>query len=340
MKFGGAISLKKVICDPNEVVPDMLSGMELACSKYVRLVEGTGIVLRKDAPVKGKVAVISGGGSGHEPAHAGYVGKGMLDAACAGNVFSSPPMDQIVRAIKEVDGGKGVFMVIKNYTGDIINFQLAAEEASNAGIQVESVVVKDDIAVTDAVNTTGRRGVAGTVFVHKVVGAMAERGGSLEEVKEVAERAVKNIRTIGVALSPCTIPAVGRPNFEVEEGYMEVGIGIHGEPGVKRIPIADAGTLAKMFVDALVDDLPFRSDDEIAVMVNGMGATPLMELYLFYGKVFPLLKARGIKVYKAFVGEFMTSLEMAGLSLTLFKLDEELKSLLDYPADTPALTIS
>lgn len=337
MRKGARVPVKKIINHPEQVVQEMLEGIVLAHPDRLRLLDGTSVIVRKDAPVKNKVGVISGGGSGHEPAHAGYVGKGMLDAAVAGEVFTSPTPDQIFSAIQAVNSGKGVFMVIKNYTGDVMNFEMAAELAAAEGIEVESVIVNDDVAVEDSTYTTGRRGIAGTVFVHKIVGAKAEEGAPLGEIKRVAEKVVKNVRSMGMAISPCTVPAAGKPGFELGENEMEVGIGIHGEPGIARKPIATADEIARTLTAHILDDIKIASGDEVAVMVNGMGATPIMELYIVNRKVQQILQEKEIRVYDTFVGNYMTSLEMAGCSVTILKLDDELKELLGREADTPAL---
>ena len=328
--------MKKIINHPEQVVQEMLEGLVLAYPNELKLLEGTSVIVRQDAPVQNKVGVISGGGSGHEPAHAGYVGKGMLDAAVCGEVFTSPTPDQIFEAIKAVNSGKGVFLVIKNYTGDVMNFEMAAELAEAEGIPVESVIVNDDVAVEDSTYTTGRRGIAGTVFVHKIAGAKAEQGASLAEIKAVAEKVVNNVRSMGMALTPCTVPAAGKPGFELGENEMEVGIGIHGEPGIERKPIATADEIAETLTSHILEDMEFKENDEVAVMINGMGATPEMELFIVNRKVQQLLKEKGINVHETFVGNYMTSLEMAGCSVTLLKLDEELKDLLAAPANTPA----
>lgn len=328
--------MKKIINHPEQVVQEMLEGLVLAYPNELKLLEGTSVIVRQDAPVQNKVGVISGGGSGHEPAHAGYVGKGMLDAAVCGEVFTSPTPDQIFEAIKAVNSGKGVFLVIKNYTGDVMNFEMAAELAEAEGIPVESVIVNDDVAVEDSTYTTGRRGIAGTVFVHKIAGAKAEQGASLAEIKAVAEKVVNNVRSMGMALTPCTVPAAGKPGFELGENEMEVGIGIHGEPGIERKPIATADEIAETLTSHILEDMEFKENDEVAVMINGMGATPEMELFIVNRKVQQLLKEKGINVHETFVGNYMTSLEMVGCSVTLLKLDEELKELLAAPANTPA----
>lgn len=328
--------MKKIINDPNFVVKDMLEGFVAAYPNDVKLLPNTTVVVREDAPVSNKVGLVSGGGSGHEPAHAGYVGKGMLDAAVAGEVFTSPTPDQVLEAIKTVDSGEGVLLIIKNYTGDVMNFEMAAELAEAEGINVQQVVVNDDVAVEDSSFTTGRRGIAGTVFVHKIVGAKATQGASLEEVKAVAEKVVANVRSIGMALTPCIVPAAGKPSFELKDNEMEVGIGIHGEPGIKRTEVTTAHDIATELTEKVLDDMNLKSGDEVAVMINGLGATPEMELYIVNKEVNNILTEKGIKIYDTFVGEYMTSLEMAGCSVTLLKVDEELKSLLDAESKAPA----
>lgn len=324
--------MKKFINKPDEVVSDMLQGMVAAHPETVRLIEGTGCLIRPDAPIQGKVGLVTGGGSGHEPAHGGFVGQGMLDAAVAGNVFASPPADQMYEAIKAVDGGAGVLCIIKNYTGDILNFGAAREMAGFDDIVTDQVVVNDDVAVKNSLYTTGRRGVAGTVFVHKIAGAKADSGASLQEVKAAAEKAILNTRSMGVALAPCIIPAVGKPNFTLGENEMEVGIGIHGEPGIERRSIMTADQTADVLTNQILEDLPFQSGDRVAVMVNGMGSTPSMELYIVYKRVSQILREYDITPQFVFVGEYMTSLEMNGLSISLMRLDDELQRLLEAPA--------
>ncbi|GIN62582.1 dihydroxyacetone kinase subunit DhaK [Robertmurraya siralis] len=328
--------MKKIINDPNLVVQDMLKGLVSAYPNSFKQVPNTTVIVRKDAPATGKVGLVSGGGSGHEPAHAGYVGKGMLDAAVCGEVFTSPTPDQVYEAIKAVDGGAGVFLIIKNYTGDVMNFEMAAELAQADGIEVEQVIVNDDVAVEDSSFTTGRRGIAGTIFVHKIAGAKAEAGGSLQDVKTIAEKVVANVRSMGMALSPCTVPAAGKPSFELADNEMEVGMGIHGEPGTERKAITTADEIATELTQKILDDMHLSNGDEVAVMVNGLGSTPEMELYIVNGKVNDILKEKGINIYKTFVGEYMTSLEMAGCSVTLLKLDDELKELLNAESQAPA----
>ncbi|WPC44662.1 dihydroxyacetone kinase subunit DhaK [Clostridium sp. JS66] len=328
--------MKKIINNPNNVVEDMLDGMVAAHPEYIRKLDNANVIVRKNSPIKGKVAIVSGGGSGHEPAHGGYVGTGMLDAAVAGAVFTSPTPDQVYEAVKAVDGGAGVLLVIKNYSGDVMNFDMAKDLADMDGIKVESVVVNDDVAVENSTYTAGRRGIAGTVFIHKIAGAKAEQGASLEKVKRVAEKVISNVRSMGMALSSCIVPAAGKPNFTLGEDEIEIGMGIHGEPGTHRETIKTADEITEHLVNKILDDITIEKGEEVAVMVNGLCSTPLMELYIVNKKVNEMLQSKGIKIHKTFVGEFMTSLEMAGYSVTILKLDDELKALLDEPANTPA----
>jgi dihydroxyacetone kinase-like protein len=328
-------NMKKIINKPSDVVNEMLKGMAKAYPK-LKYTERLEVLSRRE---KGdKVAVISGGGTGHEPAHAGYVGKGMLDAAICGNVFSSPSPDRIIEGITQTDAGKGVLMIIKNYSGDIMNFGLAKDMVEMEEVLVESVVVKDDVAVPDSTYSTGRRGIAGTVFVHKIAGAKAELGASLQEVKAAAEKAIANIRSMGMAMTPCTLPAVGKPGFVLGEDEIEIGMGIHGEPGVERTTVKTAAEVSKILLDKILEDYDY-SNSEVALLVNGLGSTSLMELYILNNEVQTILEEMNIKVYRTFVGNYMTALDMSGCSLTLMKLDEELKELLDTPCDTPALKI-
>ena len=329
--------MKKIINQPENVVKEMLAGMEKAHPGMIEIIPGTQAVVRADAPIKGKVALITGGGSGHEPAHGGFVGQGMLDGALAGAVFCSPPLDDAIATLERCDGGAGALFIIKNYTGDILLFDMAEEEAADRGIPVKKVLVTDDVAVENRAGTTGRRGVAGTVFVHKIAGAMADKGASLEEVHRVAEKVVNNVRTLGMATSPCLVPGRDKPNFELALGDMEVGIGIHGEPGVKREPLATAHDLVTEMMEKIVNDLPYTAGDNVAIMVNGMGATPLMELYVIFNEAEAYLRERKISIHRSYVGEYMTSLEMGGFSITLLKLDDELQALLDHPCNTPGL---
>ncbi|MGO1580840.1 MAG: dihydroxyacetone kinase subunit DhaK [Peptoniphilaceae bacterium] len=327
--------MKKLINQSDQVVEEMLQGLEIAHPDYLKRVEGTSVLVRKNKK-EAKVALVSGGGSGHEPAHAGFVGRGMLDGAVSGEVFTSPTPDQVYEAIKAVDAKKGVLLVIKNYTGDVMNFEMAGEMAADEGIEVEQVIVDDDVAVENSTWTTGRRGIAGTVLVHKLAGAKAEQGGSLLEVKEVAEKVIKNVRSMGMAIKPCTVPGAGKESFKLAENEVEIGIGIHGEPGTHREEIKSADKTTIDLLDKIFEEGIYNSGDEVAVLVNGLGATPLMELYIINRKVDEILKEKGIKTYKTIVGNYMTSLDMAGYSISLLKLDDELKALLDEPADTPA----
>lgn len=327
--------MKKIMNHPERVVEEMMTGMVLANPERIRRIEGTSVLAKKSAPIKDKVALVSGGGSGHEPAHAGYIGKGMLDAAVFGEVFTAPSVHQVYAAMKAVDSGHGVCLIVKNYTGDVMNFEMAAELAVAEGMKVEQVIVKDDVAVEDSTFTTGRRGIAGTIFVHKIAGAMAEQGGTLREVKSVAEKAANAVRSMGVALSSCTIPAAGEATFTLAESEMEVGIGIHGEPGVARKQLATAKEIAHQLVYPIIADLQLDTGAEVALMINGLGATPQMELYILLTEVHALLQKRGVSPYRSFVGEYMTSLEMGGASITILSLDPTLKKLLDQHSDAP-----
>lgn len=326
--------MKKFINDVGLVEEQMIQGMVKAYPQYLRKLDCGNVVVRAHKK-EGRVALISGGGSGHEPAHGGYVGEGMLDAAVSGAVFTSPTPDQIYEGIKAVATDQGVLMVIKNYTGDVMNFEMAGEMAQMEGIKVAQVVVNDDVAVKDSLYTVGRRGVAGTVFVHKIAGAKAETGASLEEVQAVAQKVIDNVRTMGMAIRPCTVPAAGQPGFELNDDEMEVGIGIHGEPGTHREPLKKADEIVDLLLEKILADLDY-SGKEVAVMINGSGATPLMELFIVNNRVSDVLAEKGVKVYKTLVGEYMTSIEMEGFSISLLRLDDELKELLDAKADTPA----
>ena len=329
--------MKKIINSPERVVAEMLRGMELAHSGLVRVIHDFGVVVRADAPVQNKVALVSGGGSGHEPAHGGYVGPGMLDAACAGAVFTSPTPEQMLEATKAVDGGAGVFYVVKNYTGDVLNFEMAGELAEAEGIQTDYVVTNDDVAVEDSTFTAGRRGIAGTIFVHKIAGAAADDGKDLAGVKEIAQRVNANMRSMGMALTSCIPPESGEPIFEIGDEEMEIGMGIHGEPGVERKKIEPADQIVDEMLSKILGDTVDFSDSEVAVMVNGLGATPIMELYLAYAHVADVLKREGVQVWgRPYVGEYMTSLEMAGFGITLLKLDDEMKGYLEAPCTVAA----
>ncbi len=331
--------MKKIINKAEDLVVEMCEGMEKAYPDFLMFRPKYRIMRRKNLN-KDKVSLISGGGSGHEPAHAGFVGTGMLDAAVCGDVFASPSTIQVYNAINETKSSKGTLLIVKNYSGDCMNFDAAAELAEEDGdIKVEKVYVNDDVAVKDSLYTVGRRGVAGTVFVHKIAGAAAEKGLDLSSVKAVAEKVIANVRTMGFALTSCTVPAKGTPTFTLSDDEMEFGVGIHGEPGVVREKIVGAEQLAAKLLDKIIEDLPFASGSEVAVMVNGFGGSPLQELYVLNNSVVKILAEKGIKIYRIYVGNYMTSIDMAGASITLLKLDSELKSLLDAPADTAAFNV-
>lgn len=328
--------MKKLINNPDHVVSDMLKGMEKAHPELVYH-PGVEVISRRDKK-ENKVGLVSGGGSGHEPAHAGYVGYGMLDAAVSGNVFASPSPDRIIKGIEEADSGAGVLLIIKNYSGDIMNFEMAKDIGEMQGITVETVVVKDDVAVEDSTYSAGRRGIAGTVFVHKLAGAKAELGGDLMAVKAVAEKTISNVRSMGMAMAPCVLPGAGTPGFTLADNEVGIGIGIHGEPGVFHSEIKTAKEYAEILMKHIFDDYDY-SNSEVAVMINGLGSTPLMELYIMYNEVEAILLENNIKVYRSFVGNYMTSMEMSGCSISLLKLDDELKELLDHPACTTGLEV-
>jgi dihydroxyacetone kinase-like protein len=329
--------MRKIINEPDQVVKESLAGLAASVPDILRYDVANQILVRADAPVKGKVALISGGGSGHEPLHGGFVGKGMLDAACPGEVFTSPVPDQMLAATKAVDGGAGVIHIVKNYTGDVLNFKMAADEAADEGIKVEAIVIDDDVAVQDSLYTAGRRGVGATVIAEKIGGAAAERGDSLEAVVSAIKQVNARGRSFGIALSSCIPPASGNPIFDLPEGEMEVGIGIHGEPGRRRAPLGSAAEIADIMVEAVTSDLAAKSGSNVLAFVNGMGGTPLLELYLLYGEVEKRLRAAGLKVTRNLVGSYITSLEMAGASLTVVELDDNLTALWDAPVHTAAL---
>ena len=326
--------MKKIINDVANVEEEMILGLVKAAPQKLRKLDYGTIVVREPKQ-EDKVALVSGGGSGHEPAHGGYVGEGMLDCAVAGTVFTSPTPDQVLEGIKAVATDKGVLCVVKNYTGDVMNFEMAIEMAADEGIKADYVVVNDDVAVKDSLYTTGRRGVAGTIFVHKIAGAKAAEGASLEEVKAAAEKVIANVRSMGMAIEPCTVPAAGKPGFELSDTEMEIGIGIHGEPGTHREALGTADSIAKTLLDNILADLDYSGSD-VVVLVNGMGGTPLMELYIVNNFVQDYLKEKGVRVYDTMVGNYMTSIEMAGFSLTLLRLGDEMKKLYDAKADTLA----
>lgn len=324
--------MKKIFNDKDKIISQMLNGLQKANEDKVKINEELKMVYRKDLPIKGKVGLISGGGSGHEPAHAGYVGDGMLDCAICGEIFTSPTPDQVLEAIKLADSGEGVFMVIKNYTGDVMNFEMAKDMAEMEGINVDYIIVNDDVAVEDSTYTTGRRGIAGTIFVHKVLGAMARSGKNLNEMKAMAEKIVKNIKSMGMATKACINPISGKESFDLSEEDMEIGVGIHGEPGVKQEKIKTADEISKELLDHILDDFE-NLDGDFVLMVNGMGQTTEMELFIVNNFASDYLKERNINIKKTFLGNFMTSMDMAGFSLTLFKVDDEILKLLEENVD-------
>ncbi|MRZ81388.1 dihydroxyacetone kinase subunit DhaK [Paeniclostridium sordellii] len=331
--------MKKIINKPENVVMEMCNGIAMAHPE-LEFIKKYKVIKRKNID-KNKVSLISGGGSGHEPAHAGFVGKGMLDAAVCGDVFASPSQIQVYQSIKSTASDKGTLLIIKNYSGDMMNFKNAAHLASEDGIKVDYVRVEDDIAVEDSLYTVGRRGVAGTVFVHKIAGAAAELGKSLEDVKSIAQKAADNVRSLGFALTSCTVPAKGTPTFELGEDEIEFGVGIHGEPGIRREKMASADDLAKKMVDAILKDMNIvGNNEEVAILINGFGGTPLQELYLLNNSVYRELSKKNIKINRAFVGNYMTSIDMEGASISILKLDDELKDLLSQVSDTPAFKVS
>ncbi len=333
----GTNQMRKFLNDPSQVVKESLAGMAAAHPDLLRYDAASQILVRKNAPKKGKVGIISGGGSGHEPMHGGFVGLGMLDAACPGEVFTSPVPAQMLAATKAVDGGAGVVHIVKNYTGDVLNFKMAAEEAADEGIKVHAVVIDDDVAVQDSLYTAGRRGVGATVLAEKISGAAAEGGANVDKVADTVKKVNAQARSFGVALSSCIPPASGKFIFDLPEGQIELGIGIHGEPGRRRAPLGAASEVVDVMVEAVVSDLKPKRGSKVLAFVNGMGGTPLIELYLLYGEVDKKLRAAGVEPVRNLVGSYITSLEMAGASLTVLELDEELTKLWDAPVHTPAL---
>ncbi len=328
--------MKKIINDPNQFVNEMLEGILLAHPNMLRFTGGDHhCIVRSDAPIKGKVALATGGGSGHIPVFLGYVGKGLLDGCAVGDVFSSPSADQMFEVTKKITGGKGILYIYGNYGGDVMNFDMAAEMAAMEDIDIRTVLVRDDVASAPPEESDRRRGVAGLVLGYKIAGAKADLGGSLDEVEAVTKKALENIRSVGVALSPCTVPAAGHPTFSIGDDEMEFGMGIHGEPGMKREKLQIANDIAERMTKTLLEDMPLGANDEVAVMVNSLGATPLEELYILYRKVHQILNGKDIQINRAYIGRFATSMEMAGASLTFFKVDNEMIKLLDHPAKTP-----
>jgi dihydroxyacetone kinase-like protein len=329
--------MKKLINAPEDIVKEEMEGIALAHPDLVRVSFDPDYIVRADAPVAGKVGLVSGGGSGHEPMHGGFVGPGMLDAACPGQVFTSPTPDQILAATKAVNGGAGVLHIVKNYTGDVLNFEMAADLARDEGIEVEAVVIDDDVAVRDSLYTAGRRGVGATVLAEKICGAAAESGVTLKDVAELCRHVNARGRSMGMALTSCVTPAAGRPTFDLPDDEMEIGIGIHGEPGRERAKLAPVREIVERLATPVVEDLPFAEGDDVLAFVNGMGGTPLIELYVVYRELHRFLEARGIRIARNLIGSYITSLEMAGCSITLLKLDDELTHLWDQPVLTAGL---
>ncbi|WP_327167591.1 dihydroxyacetone kinase subunit DhaK [Streptomyces subrutilus] len=327
--------MKKFVNDPKDYVPEMLEGLALANPDTLRYVPEYNLVMRADAPQENKVSVVQGSGSGHEPAHVMTVGPGMLDAACPGDVFAAPPADFVYETVKRLASPKGVLLLVNNYTGDRMAFEMAEELSRADGVSVRTLFIDDDVAVQDSTYTIGRRGVAGNFFVMKAVGAAAERGADLDEVHRIGEKVNSVTRTMGMALTACTPPAKGSPLFELPDDAVEMGVGIHGEPGREREQLRPARDMVRELVDAVVDDLPFTGGDSVALMANGLGGTPIGELYLVYGLAHKQVVARGIDVWRSYVGEYCTSLDMAGASITLVRLDDEIRGLLGDPAQIP-----
>lgn len=313
--------MKKLINQTDDILDEMLEGMVAAHPNEIKRLAETNVIVRSNAPIKGKVGLVSGGGSGHEPAHAGYVGHKLLDAAVCGEVFTSPTPDQVYEAIKAVDGGVGVLLIVKNYSGDVMNFDMAADMAKDEGIKVEQVIIRDDVAIT---NPEDRRGVAGTIFVHKIAGAAAESGKSLKDIAELAQKTADSVFSMGVSLSPSIVPASGKPGFELKEDEIEIGTGIHGEQGIERKPLKPADEIAEELVQNLLKHMDIKKS-RVALMINGQGSTPLMELYIMNRKVSELINEQEAEIKKTFVGEYMTSIEMAGCSISILKLDDELE---------------
>ena len=329
--------MKKLINQVDDVVSEALQGMLVAHPDLIEINLEPKYVVRKGAPVQGKVALVSGGGSGHEPMHGGFVGLGMLDGACPGEVFTSPTPDQVYECTKRVAGDRGAVHIVKNYTGDVLNFEMAAELAQGDGIDVQSVVINDDVAVQDSLYTAGRRGVGATVLAEKIAGARAEEGGSVSEVADLVKKVNEGARSMGMALTSCTVPAKGTPTFELGDEEMEIGIGIHGEPGRERMKLEPADRIVDRLLEPVLSDLPFNGRDRVLAFVNGMGGTPQIELYIAMRRVGEALKEGGYQLERTLIGSYITSLEMAGLSITLLRLDDELTSLWDAPVHAPGL---
>ena len=328
--------MKKIINDIDNIIIEELKGMQKAHNSIIK-VNYDPIFITRANKNDNKVALVSGGGSGHEPLHGGFVGYGMLDAACPGAIFTSPTPDQMEEAAKTVNSSKGVLFLVKNYTGDVMNFQMAEELCKADGINIKSIIIEDDVSVKDSLYTTGRRGVGATVFFEKICGASSERGDNIDKVLEYANYCKDNARSMGMALTSCIVPAAGRPTFDISDDEIEMGIGIHGEPGRERIKIKTADEIADIMMDAICSDIPYKNNDEVICMVNGMGATPLMELYLFYNLVERIAKNKGLNIARSLVGNYVTSIDMAGVSISLIKVNEEILQLWDYPVHTAAL---
>ena len=326
--------MQKFVNNPSKVVDEMLEAYVNVHADLVSTTENERVIKYKHAPVKGKVGIVTGGGSGHKPAFVGYVGRNMVDAVACGEIFSSPPAQMFYDAIKAADGGKGVALLYGNYAGDNMNVAMAMDEAEDEGIEVKKVVANDDVPSAPKGEEAKRRGVAGEILMWKVGGAKAAMGASLDEVIAAAQKAIKNTRSMGVGLAPCAIPEVGHPNFTIEEGKMEVGIGHHGEPGIEVCDLEPSAKIAQRFCNVILPDLPFESGDEVVVLISGLGSTPVMEQYIVFNDIEKILKERGIKIYLSYVGNYFTSLEMAGVTCTLMKLDEELKECMDYECDS------
>ncbi|MBR6370903.1 MAG: dihydroxyacetone kinase subunit DhaK [Bacteroidaceae bacterium] len=331
--------MQKIINDPGNVVDEMLQGFVKAHPELIAVTGNERVLKYRNAPVENKVGIVTGGGSGHKPAFIGYIGKNMVDAVAVGELFSSPPAQMFYDAIREADAGKGVAILYGNYAGDNMNVEIAMEQAGEDGIKVARVVANDDVPSAPKTESERRRGVAGEILMWKTGGAKAAMGGTLEEVVSVAKKAIGNTRSMGVGLSPCTIPEVGHPNFTIEPGMMEVGIGHHGEPGIEVAPLETAAQIAERMCNVILPDLPFSKGDETVVLVSGLGSTPLMELYILYNEVQKIMEDKGIRIHRAFVGNYFTSLEMAGATLSVMKLDDELKACIDYEATSIGLTV-
>ncbi|MBI9019320.1 MAG: dihydroxyacetone kinase subunit DhaK [Phycisphaerae bacterium] len=330
--------MQRIINEPQNIVDDMIKGFSKAHSQTISTTSNPRVLKYSRAPVRGKVGIVTGGGSGHKPAFIGYIGKNLCDAVAIGEIFSSPPAKAFFHAFKAADSGKGVACLYGNYAGDNMNVKMAIEMAEDEGIEVKTVIANDDVPSAPKDQINKRRGVAGEVLMWKVGGAKATMGGSLDDVITIAQKAIDNTRSVGVGTDPCTIPEVGHPNFTIEEGKMEVGIGHHGEPGIKVVPLQTADELAQTMLDVILPDIPFNSGDEVVVLLSGLGATPVMELYILYSKVAEILNEKGINVYRSYVGDYFTSLEMGGVTLTLMKLDSELKECIDMPCESMGLT--